>query len=79
MDKKVFKDTFGWGFGLWLVGYVLGIVLFMVVSVELIGWVIMPIGVAITLWVLFKKIHTSSFNDYNTTWYIFLHTTGDCL
>ena len=31
---------------------------------NLIGWVIMPIGVAVTLWVLFKKIERDSFQCY---------------
>jgi hypothetical protein len=44
----------GWGVGLWLIGYVLGIVLFPFVPVPLIGWIIMPIGAPITIWVLLK-------------------------
>lgn len=64
MDKTFLKDGLGWGFLLWLVGYVLSIMLFMVVSPELIGWIIAPIGVAITLWVLFKKIKVSEFRYY---------------
>jgi len=55
--KKFLKDGLGWGAGLWLVGYVLGIVLFMMVPANLIGWVISPIGILITLWVLFYKIY----------------------
>ncbi len=57
MNKQLLKDALGWGFILWLVGYILGIMLFAVVSPSMIGWVIMPIGIIITLWVLFKKIH----------------------
>lgn len=64
MNKKVFRDMFGWGFGLWLIGYLLGMVLFMMVPAAMIGWVILPIGTVITLWVLFKKIQTTKFNDY---------------
>ncbi len=58
------KDLLLWGFVLWLIGYVLGIVLFMVVPVALIGWIIAPIGVAITLWVLYRKIRATSFSYY---------------
>ncbi len=58
------KDTLGWGLILWLIGYVLGIVLFALVPQNAIGWVIMPIGVVITLWVLIKKIKATSFQDY---------------
>lgn len=54
--KQIFLNTLKWGFILWLIGYVLGFLFFAVVPPAMIGWVIMPIGVAITLWVLFKKI-----------------------
>ncbi len=60
MTKQFFKDAFLWGSILWLIGYVLGIVLFMVVPHSLIGWIIMPIGVVVTLWVLFKKVKGDS-------------------
>lgn len=56
MSKHFFKDAFVWGFILWLIGYVLGIVLFMVVPPAVLGWIIMPIGIIITLWVLSKKV-----------------------
>jgi hypothetical protein len=56
MNRQLLKDSFGWGFVLWVIGYLLGIVLFFVVPAPLIGWVIMPIGLVITLWVLMKKV-----------------------
>ncbi|HEX8028259.1 MAG TPA: hypothetical protein VF491_07360 [Vicinamibacterales bacterium] len=56
MSSGFWKDAFGWGFILWLIGYVLGIALFAVVPPGLIGWIIMPIGAAITFWVAFKKL-----------------------
>ena len=64
MTKQFAKDAFAWGFGLWLVGYALGIALFPVVSTAAIGWVIAPIGVALTLWVLLEKVHGDSFGYY---------------
>jgi hypothetical protein len=64
MNKQQLLDMFGWGIGLWLFGYVLGIVLFMVVPPTLIGWVLTPIGVAVTLWVLNKKIASKNFGYY---------------
>jgi hypothetical protein len=64
MNKQFFKDTIGWGFLLWLIGYILGIVLFMVAPPSMIGWIIMPIGMVITLWVLFKKIKKNTFQYY---------------
>ena len=49
-------NTVLWGFILWLFGYILGFVFFALVPKDVLGWYIMPFGVAITLWVLFKKI-----------------------
>ena len=56
MNKKLLVDTLGWGVGLWFIGYVLGIIAFMAVPASLIGWVVSPIGILITLWVLLKKV-----------------------
>ena len=64
MKKQFYKDTFLWGFVLWLIGYLFGMVLFFVVPQNMIGWVILPIGTTITLWVLFKKIKSDSFFYY---------------
>ncbi|HLD64384.1 MAG TPA: hypothetical protein VI913_05830 [Candidatus Peribacteraceae bacterium] len=64
MNIQLLKDAVGWGFLLWLIGYILGFLFFAFVPTALIGWVIMPIGMLITLWVLFKKIHGSSFQYY---------------
>lgn len=64
MNKQLLRDGLGWGFLLWLVGYVLGIVLFMMVPTSMVGWLITPIGTAMTLWVLFKKIKGSNFHHY---------------
>lgn len=64
MNKQLFKDVLGWGFILWLIGYALGIVLFTVIPQNILGWVIMPIGIIITLWVLLKKVKTDSFQHY---------------
>ena len=54
--KKILLNTLFWGFILWLFGYVLGFTFFAFVPKDMIGWAIMPFGVAFTLWVLFKKI-----------------------
>jgi hypothetical protein len=64
MTKQFYKDALGWGFILWLIGYLLGMVLFSVVSLSLIGLIILPIGTMITLWVLFKKIKGEPFRYY---------------
>lgn len=64
MNRQILKDALGWGFFLWLIGYALGILLFSLVPISLIGWIISPIGIAVTLWVLLKKIKVKSFNYY---------------
>jgi len=64
MDKQFLKEAFGWGFALWLIGYILGILLFALVPPVAIGWVITPFGVGITLWVLLKKIKAGSIGHY---------------
>ena len=64
MDKNFYKDAFLWGFVLWLVGYALGIILFAIVPANMIGWVIMPVGIIITLWVLLKKVKGDSLKYY---------------
>jgi len=64
MNRQLLKNTLGWGFLLWLIGYILGIILFMIVSPSMVGWIIMPIGTVLTLWVLFKKIKSKSFRHY---------------
>lgn len=64
MGKQLLKDAFLWGFLLWLIGYVLGIALFAVVPTSILGWIIMPFGIALTLWVLFKKIKNKIFRYY---------------
>jgi hypothetical protein len=56
----VLKNAVGWGFGLWLIGYVLGIVLFAVLPASIMGWVIMPIGAVITIWVLLARVRPES-------------------
>ena len=61
---KIFKNTVSWGFVLWLFGYILGIVFFAMVPKNLIGFFILPLGVAFTLWVLLKKIKRDEFMCY---------------
>jgi hypothetical protein len=62
--RKIFFNTILWGFLLWLFGYVLGIVFFAFVPAAMLGWAIMPFGIAATLWVLFKKIERKQFTCY---------------
>jgi hypothetical protein len=64
MNKQFLKDALGWGVVLWGIGYALGILLFPLVPINLIGWIIMPIGAAITLWVAFKKVRGDNYQYY---------------
>jgi hypothetical protein len=64
VKKQFYIDAIGWGFVLWLIGYLLSIILFFVVPPDMLGWVILPVGTLITLWVLFKKIKGDSFHYY---------------
>ena len=65
-DKQFYKNTFGWGFILWLFGYILGMFLFFIVPVSMIGFVISPFAIFVTLWVLVKKIKSNSLHHYIT-------------
>jgi hypothetical protein len=62
--KKLFMNTLFWGFVLWLFGYTLGMVFFAFVPKEAIGYYVLPIGLAVTIWVLLKKIERKSFFCY---------------
>ncbi len=64
MAVPLLKDALGWGFVLWLIGYALGIMFFVMLPPGLIGWAIMPIGVALTIWVLVNKVQRSTLDYY---------------
>src|SRR5512133_4253218 len=64
MNRRLMKDGLGWGFALWLVGYVLSMLLFAFVPPSLLGWIITPIATALTLWVAFRKVTGESLSHY---------------
>ena len=64
MTRRFFTDAIGWGVILWLIGYVLGIVLFAFVPYAMIGWIILPMGTIVALWILWKRIHGDSLQYY---------------
>ncbi len=64
MDKQLLKDSIGWGFVLWLIGYLLGFAFFFILPTSIIGWAVMPIGLVITLWVLLKIVKGDSLKYY---------------
>ena len=61
---QILKSNLIWGFVLWLIGWILGVVLFMTPLKLVMGWVITPIGFLITLWVLIKKINREKYLCY---------------
>jgi hypothetical protein len=63
-NRWTFLNTVFWGFSLWLFGYILGFIFFAFVPKDQIGWYIMPFGVLVTFWVLFKKIERKKFQCY---------------
>ena len=63
MKKFYLKDVLGWGLLLWLIGYILGFVFFVIVPTQQIGWFVTPFGIAITVWALFKKVQMKSMKD----------------
>lgn len=66
MNRKLLKDALGWGIGLWLFGYILGIIFFPFLPNAILGWVIMPFGTLAALWVLLKKVKGDSIKYYLT-------------
>lgn len=64
MNGRLVKDGLGWGFALWLIGYALGMLLFAFVPTSLLGWIITPIGMALALWVAFRKVQGDTLSHY---------------
>ncbi len=64
MNTSLLKDSIGWGLFLWIVGYLLGIIFFFILPTAIIGWVIMPVGIFISIWVLMKKVKVSTWKNY---------------
>jgi hypothetical protein len=64
MRTRLLKDSLGWGFLLWLIGYVLGVGLFFALPPSMLGWVITPIALAMTLWVLLRGVNGESLAYY---------------
>ncbi len=62
--RSFLKEGFLFGFLLWLIGYVLSVFLFGIMPVAYIGWVILPIGMVLTIWVLLRKIRNRSIAYY---------------
>jgi hypothetical protein len=61
--RFILRDVLGWGVLLWLIGYILGIAFYAVVPTAVIGWYVMPIGVAMTALVLWKWVPLATLRD----------------
>jgi hypothetical protein len=57
------RDCMAWGLGLWLFGFVLGIVYFFFMPAEMIGWFITPVGLVFMGFVLWKWVHVGTLTD----------------
>ena len=64
MDRQLLKDTIGWGSILWLIGFGLARRAVSIVPTSAIGWIILPIGTALTLWVLWRRVKADTFQRY---------------
>ena len=55
-SRSLLRDALGWGFALWLFGYLAGVLLFFVVPTAYIGIVLTPAAVLLTVWVLLRRV-----------------------
>lgn len=60
MNKTFIFKVLKWGLILWLIGYILGFILYPLVPTGQIGWIITPIATVITIWVLLKYIKSET-------------------
>lgn len=63
MTNFFWRSVLGWGIVLWLIGYVLGFLFFAFVPAAVIGWYIMPFGIVITCFVLWRWVRMDSLQD----------------
>lgn len=63
MNKQFIINNLVWGTVIWLIGYLLSMILFFIVPPMTIGWIIMPIGIAITYYILHRRVMLTAFSD----------------
>ena len=63
INNFVMRDVLGWGAILWFIGYLLGFAFYAFVPSAMIGWYVMPIGIAITCFVLWEWVHLDWIRD----------------
>jgi hypothetical protein len=64
MRKLLLNESLGWGAAVWCFGYILGIALFFVLPVALIGWTILPGGLAFAIWVSMTRVDEDRLASY---------------
>lgn len=57
--KRLLTDAAGFGFALWLIGFVLGMLFFVFVPVAIIGWFVLPLLIAATVFFSYKRFASS--------------------
>lgn len=58
--KRKLMDILGWGFILWLIGFVLGMMLFLFVPVKYIGLPILTIFIPLSIFIAYKRFKNFS-------------------
>lgn len=54
-DRRVLADTVGVGAVLWAMGYALGMISFAFVPVAMIGWIVIPVMIPVTVFASFTR------------------------
>lgn len=67
--KRKLKDTLGWGFILWFIGFALGMILFPFVPVKFIGLPILAVFIPLAIFIAYKR-----FNNFGapTSYYLLI-------
>ena len=63
MSNVFVRDMLGWGLLLWLFGYLLGFAFCGFVTPAFIGWYVMPLGIAATCFILWKRVRIASMSN----------------
>lgn len=63
MRDLIVRAGLGWGFLLWLAGYVLGFCFYPFIPPAQIGWYVTPFGIALTCLILWKRVRVARIGD----------------
>jgi len=62
MNKRFIIDALGIGLLLWVIGYALGMMLFMYVPADILGWIIFAIATPITIAISYYRLRKTGFS-----------------